>query len=120
MKRRKFIARSSAGLIFTLVSQGIWSCEQKKSQGLKFDLKPYRPGKTMGKVHQVTPDDGFYINTYYDVCPFSPTGRFLAVSKLPFQGRYSELGETADICTIHTDTGKPGCDAHPVWSRDYK
>lgn len=98
MKRRKFLAQSAAGLTFAMIGQGLWSCRQKQLVKVtKFDFKPYRPGETLGNVYQVTPDDRFYIHTYYDVCPFSPSGRFLAVSKLSIQGRHPVLGETADV-----------------------
>ena len=46
------------------------------------------------------PDDGYYIHTFYDVCPWSPTGRYLAVTRLPFQDRDAVFGDTADVCVI--------------------
>jgi hypothetical protein len=51
-------------------------------------------------VTRVTPDDGFYAFTYFDVCPFSPSQRYLATTRLPFQDRIPRLGETADVCII--------------------
>jgi hypothetical protein len=51
-------------------------------------------------VTQVTPPDGFYVHTYYDVCPFSPSGRYLAATRVPFQDRVAVLGDSADVCVI--------------------
>jgi hypothetical protein len=48
----------------------------------------------------VTPDDGFYIHTFYDVCPLSPSQQFLVVTKLPYQGQAPRWGDTAEVCVI--------------------
>jgi hypothetical protein len=48
----------------------------------------------------VTPDDGFYIHTFFDVCPFSPSERYLACLRLPFQDRLPDWRDTADVCVI--------------------
>jgi len=69
-------------------------------QAKKYRFEAYRPGKTLAPVMRVTPDDGLYIHTFYDVCPFSPSGRYLAVTRLPFQHRAPVLGEQADVCVI--------------------
>ncbi len=39
-------------------------------------------------------------NTYYDVNPWSPSGRFLAVTRFPFQDRTARLGDVAEACVI--------------------
>ena len=49
---------------------------------------------------RVTPRDGPYVLTYYDVCPFSPSQRYLAATRLPFQDRVPVLGDEAQICVI--------------------
>ena len=49
---------------------------------------------------RVTPRDAPYVHTYYDVCPFSPSQRYLAVTRLPFEDRTAVLGDTAQICVI--------------------
>ncbi len=98
--RRKFLKYSSAGLAFSLLSPGIWSCQSARSKTRRFSFKPYREGKTLGKVYQVTPDDGFYSNTYYDICPFSPSQRYLALTKFPYQDRITKLGDLAEVVII--------------------
>jgi hypothetical protein len=64
------------------------------------DFAPYRPGATAVPIRQVTPPDGLYIHTYSDVPPWSPSGRFLAVTRIPFEHRHPRLGETADVCIV--------------------
>ena len=51
-------------------------------------------------ITQVTPEHGFYVHTYYDVCPFSPSGRYLVCSRLPGQERAPVFGDSADVCVI--------------------
>jgi Tol biopolymer transport system component len=49
---------------------------------------------------KVTPDDGYYVHTFYDECPWSPDGRQLAVTRLPYQQRKPQWGDVADVCII--------------------
>ena len=49
---------------------------------------------------RVTPRDAPYVHTYYDICPFSPSQRFLAATRLPFEDRVPALGDEAQICVI--------------------
>lgn len=72
-----------------------------------FDPKPkavnfrtYREGKTLGQISIVSPEDGEYIHSYYNINPWSPSGRYLAVSRLPFQTREPRYGEKAHVCVI--------------------
>ncbi|MBW2279878.1 MAG: hypothetical protein JRG76_04195 [Deltaproteobacteria bacterium] len=66
----------------------------------RFKFRPYRPGRTRVPVRCVTPADGYYVHTFYDVCPFSPCGRYLALTRLPYQGRRPVLGELADVSVV--------------------
>jgi len=97
MNRREFMLRSSTGLLLTM---GVSSRNTCLGEWKSFDFKTYREGSTLAPVTQVTPDDGFYIHTFYDVCPWSPGGRYLAVTKLPYQGRKPLWGDEADVCII--------------------
>ena len=99
MDRRKFL-KTSAGLMAAGVLGGCWSVSRPTPGKAKFVFRCYRPGETLGIVRCVTPDDGFYLHTYYDVCPFSPSQRYLAVTRVPYQDRIPALGETADVCVI--------------------
>jgi len=99
MKRKNFLI-TSAGFIASAQGFGTWTIAKEPSPLQSFEIRPYRAGKTFGKVSCVTPDDGFYLQTFYDVCPFSPTQRYLAVTRFPFQTRQPQIGETADVCVI--------------------
>ncbi len=101
INRRRFITLSSAGLTAAMLSCGAWSVDagglfKKKA----YDFRPYRKGRTMVPVTCVTPDDGFYLHTFYDVCPWSPNSRYMVVINFPYQRRKPEWGTIADICLI--------------------
>lgn len=51
-------------------------------------------------VRIVTPDDGYYIHNFFDVRPWSPSGRYLACLKLPFQDRIPGPHDVATVCVI--------------------
>lgn len=57
-------------------------------------------------VHCVTPGDSGYIHRYYDSSPFSPSGRYMAVTRLPFEDRRPKPGEIAEIAVIDLVTGE--------------
>ncbi len=99
MKRRKFL-RTSAGFIAVSNIPGVFLIQNNQNSPKKFKFRDYRKNKSFGKVKIVTPDDGFYIQTFFDVCPFSPNQKYLAVSKLPYQGREARYGDVVDVCII--------------------
>lgn len=103
MKRRAFL-RTSAGLVAASVGASVWAVAKPASSKRSFAVRPYRPGKTFGKVSCVTPGDGFYLHTFYDVCPFSPSERYLAVTRFPFQNRQPNPGDTADVCVVDLES----------------
>jgi len=57
-------------------------------------------------VHCVTPGATGYIHRYYDSSPFSPSGRYLAVTRLPFEDRRPRPGDIAEIAVIDLVTGE--------------
>jgi len=99
MDRRKFF-QNSAGFLTTATIPGGWSCTRPASNKKQFKFCPYRLRKTMGKITCVTPENGYYIHTFYDVCPFSPSQRYLALTRFSFQDHDPVRGETADVCVI--------------------
>ncbi len=100
MDRRRFL--SSAGLVAMATFPGIWtfSCKKNIKKKIYFKFTRYRLEETSCPIEIVTPNDGFYIHSFYDVCPFSPSGRYLAVTKIPFQNRTPKFGDIAEICII--------------------
>jgi hypothetical protein len=53
----------------------------------------------------VTPGDTGCIHRYYDSSPFSPSGRYFAVTRLPFEDRAPKSGEVAHIVVVDLQTG---------------
>ena len=70
------------------------------SEKTSYRFKPWNPGKTLAPVTQVTPDTASYVHTYFDVTPFSPSQRYLAITRVPELGRPPVLGDLADVCVI--------------------
>jgi len=56
-------------------------------------------------VHCVTPGGTGYIHRYYDSSPFSPSGRYIAVTRLPFEDRLPKPGDVAEIAIVDLETG---------------
>ena len=56
-------------------------------------------------VHGITPAEDAYMHTYYDVCPWSPPGRYLACLRLPFEDHHPEPDAAADVCVIDLAEG---------------
>lgn len=102
MQRRDFIYKTSAGLIAVLAMPGCWTLSNTHfaQESNPYEFKPFRPGKTLGNVYKVSPDDGFYSNTYYTVNPWSPSGRYMAITKFPYQDKVTVLGDIAEVCII--------------------
>lgn len=99
MRRRDFLL-TSAGLLLCPLAGGGFAVENRFGKKRSFRFQPYQNGKTLAPIQQVTPNDGFYVHTYYDVCPFSPTQRYLAVTRLPYQTKVPVLGDTAEVCVV--------------------
>jgi hypothetical protein len=51
-------------------------------------------------VHCVTPGLTGFIHRYYDSSPFSPSGRYIALTRLPFEDRLPKPGDTAEIFVV--------------------
>ncbi|MFC1634310.1 TolB family protein [Planctomycetota bacterium] len=96
---RRTLLHTTAGLIATAVAENCWAVQVPEPKTESFRFRPWR-GPTMGQVICVTPTGGNFVHTYYDVCPFSPSQRYVAATRLPFQDRRPVLGETADVCVI--------------------
>ena len=100
MNRKNFIT-TSAGFLAFMTVPGCYLIQNKEKKSLKkFKFRNFREDTSYGKIKIVTPDDGYYIQTFFDVCPFSPGQKYLAVSKLPYQDRDAKYGDTTDICVI--------------------
>lgn len=56
-------------------------------------------------VMALTPPDHAAMHTYYDVCPWSPSGRYLTCLRLPFEDHHPEPSAAADVCVIDLQAG---------------
>ncbi len=54
----------------------------------------------------VTPQHNRCIHRYFDTSPFSPSGRYLAVFRLPFEDRPPRPGEPGEIIVVNLETGE--------------
>jgi WD40-like Beta Propeller Repeat len=62
--------------------------------------RPYRSGQTLFDIDIVTPPDGHFMTTFFDVQPVSPSGRYLIVTKVPFINRIPYPGDKAYVCVV--------------------
>lgn len=90
--------------------------------------RPYLEGGPACAVATITPPDQACMHTYYDVCPWSPSGRLLACLRLPFEDREPSADDPAEVCvidlaertirTVHRTTGWGfQTAAHQQWGR---
>lgn len=102
MNRKKFIY-TSFGFAALAVSPGLWNISNPLYEKRRFSIQRIKPElyDLEVPIYKVTPDDGHYNFTYYDIPAHSPTNRFIAVTRVPFlEDRLPEYGETADVCVI--------------------
>ena len=106
MKRREALQAMGAATLFGSLALGSDGTQLIRALPNTFSKKrpcPFRvwsKGKTLAPVTQVTPEDGHYVHTYFDVTPFSPSQRYFAVTRVPILSRLPVLGDQADICVI--------------------
>lgn len=66
----------------------------------------YREYDPQVPVWCVTPGRGGCIHRFFDTSPISPSGRFLALFRFPFEDRQPEPGDAGEVCVIDLQTGK--------------
>ncbi|MBM4046701.1 MAG: hypothetical protein FJ279_16455 [Planctomycetes bacterium] len=59
-----------------------------------------RQGNAQCAVTALSPADRACLHTYYDVCPWSPSGRFFALLMLPFEDRLPGPSDAAEVCVL--------------------
>lgn len=57
-------------------------------------------------VRCVTPIGRHFIHRFYDTTPISPSGRYIAVTELPFDDRLPKFGDAARVCVIDLHSGR--------------
>lgn len=56
-------------------------------------------------VYCVTPNLGRTIHRFFDTSPFSPSGRYLGLTRLPFEDRRPSPGDVAEVVLVDLATG---------------
>lgn len=57
-------------------------------------------------VWNVTPRMDRVIHRFFDTSPFSPSGRYLGLTRLPFEDRLPKPGDVAEIVVVDLETGE--------------
>jgi hypothetical protein len=100
MNRRDFLLRSTGGAGHLLFGEQVKRRELRFGSWRSYDFESFRKGKYPMPLTKVTPGDGFFIHTFYDVCPWSISRKLLLLTKLPYQGRKPTWGDKAGICIV--------------------
>jgi len=66
----------------------------------RIDVAPYTDGDPACAVVAITPPEQAHMHTYYDVCPWSPSGRELLCLRLGFEDREPAPDDRAELCVI--------------------
>ena len=99
MNRRSFL-KTSAGFLAIAATGNVFAVTAERSKKQPFRFKTITGPDIHVPVTQVTPDGGLYQQTYFDITPFSPSQRYLVVSKFPFQDRMPVVGDIAEVCVV--------------------
>jgi hypothetical protein len=65
-----------------------------------FSLEPYRDESSSCAVAAITPEHDAFMHTYYDICPWSPSGRYVVCLRLPFEERRPNSTDKAEVCLV--------------------
>jgi hypothetical protein len=77
----------------------------------------------------VSPNEGRVIHRFFDTSPFSPSGRYLALFRLPFEDRLPAPGDAGEVVLVDLHTGEervvdetrgwePQLGANVQWGKD--
>lgn len=61
---------------------------------------PYTTDSPLCAVTAITPPDQAHMHTYYDLCPWSPSERYVVSLMLPYEDRHPVPGDVATVCVI--------------------
>jgi len=57
-------------------------------------------------VYCVTPNNGRTIHRFFDTSPFSPSGRYMALFRMPYEDRLPSPGDSGEIVVIDLHSGE--------------
>jgi len=66
----------------------------------------YRDFDPAVPVWCVTPEDGRIIHRFFDTSPFSPSARYLGLTRLPYEDRLPAPGDAAEVVVVDLHTGE--------------
>ena len=66
----------------------------------------YAEREPLVDVRCVTPKAGRVIHRFFDTSPFSPSGRYLGLTRLPFEDRLPTPDDTAEVVLVDLETGE--------------
>jgi polysaccharide pyruvyl transferase WcaK-like protein len=69
-------------------------------------LSRYRQFDPKVPVYFATPADRPHIHRFYDTSPISPSGRYLAVTELPYEDRLPVPGDSARVVVVDLHSGR--------------
>ncbi|MDH7570762.1 MAG: hypothetical protein QHJ73_14370, partial [Armatimonadota bacterium] len=73
---------------------------------------PYTGFDPLAPVYCATPQLDGCFHRFFDTSPFSPSGRYLALTRLPFEDRLPRPGDTAEVVLVDLHTGESRVVAH--------
>jgi hypothetical protein len=81
-------------------------CKVKTTPDLSRNFPAYLGFDPKVPVYCVTPQSSSVIHRFFDTSPFSPSGRYLALTRFPFEDRLPIPGDAAEILLVDLETGR--------------
>lgn len=108
MHRRRFLASSGAALtLAAAASRGTPPAERTKSGGTPDFFRRFPPATDFeALVPVVRIAAGRIIHRFFDTSPISPSGRHVALFRLPNEVRPPQPGEAGDVVLVDLETGR--------------
>lgn len=78
--------------------------DQSRPSGLKPSGQIFADSSFSGRVKKVS--SGRIIHRFFDTSPMSPSGRYLALFRFPFEDRSPQPGDTGEVVLVDMETGQ--------------
>lgn len=63
-----------------------------------------KPGKPLAPIRKVS--SGRVIHRFHDTSPLSPSGKYMALFRVPFEDRYPEAGDAGEVILVDMKSGE--------------
>jgi hypothetical protein len=63
-----------------------------------------KPGEPLVPIKKVS--TGRVIHRFHDTSPLSPSGRYMALFRVPFEDHYPEPGDMGEVILVDMETGE--------------